>query len=227
MLGRVILAVIAGVAVLAPWQALQAETGRGGLINGAKYNFGAEPWSIEAKFHKQEVSLDTAEKPGTIIISTRKRYLYLVLGKGRALRYGIGVGRIGFKWAGVERVTRKAEWPDWHPPAEMVARQPYLPRFMAGGPSNPLGARALYLGNSIYRIHGTNSPSTIGGRVSSGCIRMLNEDVTDLYKRVNVGTKVVVLPDGGVRSRPVASRRNTQPSEAFTLYEKPRSSMVN
>ena len=110
--------------MLAPWQALQAETGRGGLINGAKYNFGAEPWSIEAKFHKQEVSLDTAEKPGTIIISTRKRYLYLVLGKGRALRYGIGVGRIGFKWAGVERVTRKAEWPDWHPPKEMRRRDP-------------------------------------------------------------------------------------------------------
>jgi lipoprotein-anchoring transpeptidase ErfK/SrfK len=192
MLGRVILAVIAGVAVLAPWQALQAETGRGGLINGAKYNFGAEPWSIEAKFHKQEVSLDTAEKPGTIIISTRKRYLYLVLGKGRALRYGIGVGRIGFKWAGIERVTRKAEWPDWHPPKEMRRRDPTVPEFMKGGPDNPLGARAMYLGNTEYRIHGTAQPWTIGTSVSSGCIRLTNDDVTDLYGRVKVGAKVIV-----------------------------------
>src|SRR5262245_312162 len=192
MLGRVILAVVAGVVVvLAPWQA-QAETGRGGLINGAKYNFGAEPWSIEAKFHKQEVALDTAEKPGTVIISTRKRYLYLVLGNGRALRYGIGVGRMGFKWAGIERVSRKAEWPDWHPPKEMRRRDPTVPVFMKGGPDNPLGARAMYLGNSEYRIHGTAQPWTIGTSVSSGCIRLTNDDVSDLYERVKVGAKVIV-----------------------------------
>jgi lipoprotein-anchoring transpeptidase ErfK/SrfK len=192
MLGRVILAAVAGVAVLAPWPAALAETGRGGLINGAKYNFGAEPWSIEAKFHKQEVSLDTAEKPGTVIISTRKRYLYLVLGNGRALRYGIGVGRMGFKWAGVERVTRKAEWPDWHPPKEMRRRDPTVPEFMKGGPDNPLGARAMYLGNTEYRIHGTAQPWTIGTSVSSGCIRLTNEDVSDLYDKVKVGAKVIV-----------------------------------
>jgi len=192
MLGRVILAVVAGVVVvLAPWQA-QAETGRGGLINGAKYNFGAEPWSIEAKFHKQEVALDTAEKPGTVIISTRKRYLYLILGNGRALRYGIGVGRMGFKWAGTERVSRKAEWPDWHPPKEMRRRDPTVPEFMKGGPDNPLGARAMYLGNTEYRIHGTAQPWTIGTSVSSGCIRLTNDDVTDLYERVKVGAKVIV-----------------------------------
>ena len=114
----------------------------------------------------------------------------------KAIRYGIGVGREGFTWSGVRTIERKAEWPDWVPPAEMIASQPYLPRFMAGGPGNPLGARAMYIGGTVYRIHGTNAPSTIGKKVSSGCIRMLNEDVTDLYSRVNVGTKVVVLPDG-------------------------------
>ena len=117
-----------------------------------------------------------------------------MLGGGRAIRYGIGVGREGFTWSGVQSVSKKAEWPDWTPPAEMLARQPYLPRFMAGGPGNPLGARAMYLGGTIYRIHGTNNPSTIGGRVSSGCIRMTNEDVTDLYSRVSIGTRVVVKP---------------------------------
>jgi lipoprotein-anchoring transpeptidase ErfK/SrfK len=120
-----------------------------------------------------------------------------VLGNGRAMRYGIGVGRDGFTWSGVQTVTRRAEWPDWHPPAEMIARQPYLPRYMAGGPGNPMGARALYLGNTIYRIHGTNAPHTIGQRVSSGCIRLTNEDVADLYSRVNLGTRVVVLPQTG------------------------------
>jgi lipoprotein-anchoring transpeptidase ErfK/SrfK len=117
-----------------------------------------------------------------------------VLGNGRAIRYGIGVGREGFTWSGTQPITRKAEWPDWTPPPEMVQRQPYLPRFMAGGPQNPLGARAMYLGGTVYRIHGTNDPSTIGGRVSSGCIRLTNEDVTDLYNHVNIGTKVIVLP---------------------------------
>jgi lipoprotein-anchoring transpeptidase ErfK/SrfK len=140
------------------------------------------------------VSYATNEGPGTVVVETPNTYLYYVLGGGKAVRYGIGVGREGFTWSGTQTVTRKAEWPDWNPPAEMISRQPYLPRFVAGGPGNPLGARAMYLGSSIYRIHGTNQPHTIGGRVSSGCIRMVNEDVTDLYSRVNVGTKVVVLP---------------------------------
>jgi lipoprotein-anchoring transpeptidase ErfK/SrfK len=147
-----------------------------------------------ARFRRQVVDYATHEAPGTIIIDTPNTYLYLVLGNGRALRYGIGVGREGFTWSGVQSVTRKTEWPDWTPPPEMLERQPYLPRFMAGGPGNPLGARAMYLGGTVYRIHGTNAPETIGGRVSSGCIRMVNDDVMDLYGRVNVGTKVIVLP---------------------------------
>src|SRR5262245_57775434 len=149
---------------------------------------------LPARFRRQIVNYPTNEPAGTIIIDTPNTYLYLVLGNGRAMRYGIGVGRDGFTWSGVQTITRRAEWPDWHPPAEMIARQPYLPRYMAVGPRNPLGARALYLGNTIYRIHGTNAPHTIGQRVSSGCIRLTNEDVTDLYSRVNVGTRVVVLP---------------------------------
>jgi lipoprotein-anchoring transpeptidase ErfK/SrfK len=174
--------------------------------------------ALSPKLRRQIVSYSTREAPGTIIIDTPHTYLYYVLGNGQAMRYGIGVGRDGFRWSGVQHIARKAEWPDWHPPAEMVARQPYLPRFMAGGPSNPLGARALYLGNSIYRIHGTNAPSTIGGRVSSGCIRMLNEDVIDLYARVNVGTKVVVLPDGG-RRQDVAHKLDPQWSQAVSFYD--------
>ena len=148
----------------------------------------------DPRLRRQVVEFPSGEAPGTIIIDTPNTYLYYVLGGGRAIRYGIGVGREGFTWSGVQTVARKAEWPDWTPPPEMVARQPYLPRFMAGGLGNPLGARAMYLGGTIYRIHGTNQPETIGGRVSSGCIRMVNEDVIDLYGRVEVGTKVVVLP---------------------------------
>jgi lipoprotein-anchoring transpeptidase ErfK/SrfK len=146
------------------------------------------------RLRRAVVPFSTPEAAGTIIIDTGNTTLYYVLGQGRAIRYGVGVGREGFTWAGVQTVSRKAEWPDWHPPAEMIARQPYLPRFMAGGPGNPLGARAMYLGNSVYRIHGTNDPSTIGKFVSSGCIRLTNEDVTDLFSRVEVGAKVVVLP---------------------------------
>ncbi|WP_284419989.1 MULTISPECIES: L,D-transpeptidase [unclassified Bradyrhizobium] len=146
------------------------------------------------RLRRTVVTLETREAPGTIIIDTGNTYLYYVLGGGRALRYGVGVGREGFTWSGVQTVTRKAEWPDWHPPAQMIARQPYLPRFMAGGPGNPLGARAMYLGSSEYRIHGTNDPTTIGKFVSSGCVRLTNEDVSDLFSRVQVGTKVVVLP---------------------------------
>jgi lipoprotein-anchoring transpeptidase ErfK/SrfK len=140
------------------------------------------------------VDYPSAQAPGTIVVDTPNTYLYFVIGGGKAIRYGIGVGREGFTWSGVKTVDRKAEWPDWTPPVEMIERQPYLPRFMAGGPQNPLGARAIYLGGTVYRIHGTNAPSTIGKHVSSGCIRMLNDDVTDLYARVHLGTKVVVLP---------------------------------
>jgi lipoprotein-anchoring transpeptidase ErfK/SrfK len=147
-----------------------------------------------ARFKRQVVSYSGREAPGTIIIDTPNTYLYLVMGNGQAMRYGIGVGRDGFTWSGVQTITRKAEWPAWTPPPEMIARQPYLPRHMAGGPGNPLGARAMYLGGTIYRIHGTNMPETIGTQVSSGCIRLTNEDVADLYSRVNVGTKVIVRP---------------------------------
>src|SRR6516162_4009063 len=153
-----------------------------------------ESAELPARFKRQIVDYRTGELPGTIVIDTPNTYLYLVLGNGKAMRYGIGVGREGFTWAGVQNITKKAEWPDWTPPPEMIERQPYLPRFMAGGPGNPLGARAMYLGGSVYRIHGTNDPSTIGQRVSSGCIRLTNDDVTDLYSRVNLGTKVIVLP---------------------------------
>jgi lipoprotein-anchoring transpeptidase ErfK/SrfK len=147
---------------------------------------------LPAAFQRQLVFFRTPEPPGTVIISTSERFLYLVLGNNRALRYGIGVGRDGFQWSGLLRISRKAEWPDWIPPPEMIDRQPYLPRFMAGGPGNPLGARALYLGNTVYRIHGTNQPQTIGHAVSSGCFRLVNGDVVDLYDRVPVGTKVIV-----------------------------------
>jgi lipoprotein-anchoring transpeptidase ErfK/SrfK len=149
---------------------------------------------LPSKFKRQIVSYATTEAPGTVVIDTPNTFLYLVLGNGKALRYGIGVGREGFTWAGTKTVEKKAEWPDWHPPAEMIERQPYLPRFMAGGPGNPLGARAMYLSGSVYRIHGTNAPQTIGQRVSSGCIRLTNEDVSDLYDRVTMGARVVVLP---------------------------------
>ncbi len=149
---------------------------------------------LPARLKRQVVSYPTREAPGTVIIDTPNTYLYLVLGNGQAMRYGIGVGRDGFTWSGTQTITRKAEWPAWTPPPEMIQRQPYLPRHMAGGPGNPLGARAMYLGGTIYRIHGTNMPETIGTQVSSGCIRLTNQDVSDLYSRVSVGTKVIVLP---------------------------------
>ena len=158
-------------------------------------------FQLPPNLRRQEVAFATKEPAGTIVVDTPNTYLYYVLGNGRAMRYGVGVGREGFTWAGTQTVTRKAEWPDWHPPPEMIARQPYLPRFMAGGPGNPLGARAMYLGSSVYRIHGTNDPSTIGKFVSSGCIRLTNEDVADLFRRVTVGTKVVVLPKSGPAPR--------------------------
>ena len=149
-------------------------------------------YELEPEWRKQVVYFRTTEAPGTIIVVTAERHLYLVQGNGRAIRYGIGVGRDGFQWQGLVNITRKAEWPDWTPPPEMIQRQPYLPRFMAGGPGNPLGARAMYLGTTVYRIHGTNRPDTIGTAVSSGCFRLVNTDVADLYERVPVGTKVVI-----------------------------------
>jgi lipoprotein-anchoring transpeptidase ErfK/SrfK len=158
------------------------------------------------QFRRTLVDYPTKEPAGTIIIDTPNTYLYLVLGNGKALRYGVGVGREGFTWSGVQQVTRMAEWPDWNPPEEMIVRQPYLPRFMAGGETNPLGARALYLGKTVYRIHGTNQPSTIGTFVSSGCIRLTNEDVMDLYSRIKMGTRVVVLP-----GRPPATTAASSP----------------
>lgn len=173
-----------------------------------------EDAALPDRLRRQIVSFDRNEPAGTIVIDTADTYLYYVLGNGRALRYGVGVGREGFTWSGVQSITRKAEWPDWHPPAEMIARQPYLPRFVAGGPGNPLGARAMYLGSSEYRIHGTNDPTTIGKFVSSGCIRLTNEDVSDLFSRVSVGARVVVLSKnaplmarGGdpLRKRPAAT----------------------
>jgi len=146
-----------------------------------------------AEFRRQEVDYSGREAPGTIVIDTPRKFLFLVEPGGRAIRYGVGVGRPGFEWSGVKAITRKAEWPGWTPPPQMMLRRPDLPAHMDGGPDNPLGARALYLGSSLYRIHGTNEPETIGRDVSSGCIRMMNEDVIDLYNRVRVGTKVIVI----------------------------------
>jgi lipoprotein-anchoring transpeptidase ErfK/SrfK len=163
--------------------------------------------TLPPQFRRTLVDYYTKEPAGTLIIATPNTYLYLVLGQGKALRYGIGVGREGFTWAGAERVSRMAEWPDWHPPEEMIDRQPYLPRFMAGGEGNPLGARALYLGKTLYSFHGTNQPSTIGTFVSSGCIRLTNDDITDLYTRVKVGSRVVVLP-----GKPPATAASAAPS---------------
>jgi lipoprotein-anchoring transpeptidase ErfK/SrfK len=151
-----------------------------------------DSYELEPQFQKQMVYYRTTEAPGTIIVQTNERYLYVVQPGGRAIRYGIGVGRDGFQWQGLLSITKKLEWPDWTPPPEMIVRQPYLPRFMAGGPGNPLGARAMYLGGTVYRIHGTNQPQTIGTAISSGCFRLVNADVIDLYDRVPVGTRVVV-----------------------------------
>jgi lipoprotein-anchoring transpeptidase ErfK/SrfK len=151
-----------------------------------------DSFQLDPEWQKQVVLYRTSEPAGTIIISTAERHLYLIQPGGRALRYGIGVGRDGFQWQGLVTITNKKEWPDWTPPPEMIQRQPYLPRFMAGGPGNPLGARAMYLGATVYRIHGTNQPWTIGTKISSGCFRLVNTDVADLYERVPVGTKVII-----------------------------------
>jgi lipoprotein-anchoring transpeptidase ErfK/SrfK len=168
------------------------------------------PQELPENLQRQMVDFRTREPAGTIIIDTPHTYLYLILGHGKAIRYGIGVGREGFTWSGTERISKMKEWPDWFPPAEMIERQPYLPRMMAGGPGNPLGARALYLGHTLYRIHGTNQPSTIGKTVSSGCIRLLNKDIEDLYSRVQVGSRVVVLPGKSPSPDEMARSGNAQ-----------------
>jgi lipoprotein-anchoring transpeptidase ErfK/SrfK len=166
--------------------------------------------SLPDRLQRQVVNYPTREAPGTIIVDTPHTFLYLVLGDGKAMRYGIGVGREGFTWSGVRAVARKAEWPDWYPPSEMIKRQPYLPRMVAGGPGNPLGARAMYIGGTEYRIHGTNDPSSIGKFMSSGCIRLLNADVEDLYSRVRIGAKVIVLPKTDNPTREAAKPDTTQ-----------------
>lgn len=167
---------------------------------------GDENVELPPDLQRQIVDYKTKEAPGTIIVDTPNTYLYYVLGDGKAIRYGVGVGREGFTWSGVRHVARKQEWPDWYPPNEMIARQPYLPRMVAGGPGNPLGARAMYIASTQYRIHGTNNPASIGKHVSSGCIRMTNADVTDLYNRVKIGAKVIVLP----QNRPITHEARAQ-----------------
>jgi lipoprotein-anchoring transpeptidase ErfK/SrfK len=180
---------------------------------------------LPSQFRRAVVDFPTREPAGTIIIDTANTYLYLVLGSGKAIRYGIGVGREGFTWSGAQKVSRMAEWPDWHPPREMIERQPYLPRFMAGGEGNPLGARALYLGNTLYRVHGTNQPSTIGTFVSSGCIRLTNPDMIDLYSRVRIGTRVVVLPgrppSGSLSAGFYGGSRPIPPSDVPLMRRRP------
>ena len=168
-----------------------AQVGRDGDQPG--YVPSEDEEQLDPRWQKTVVFYRTSEASGTVIINTNERFLYIIQPGGRALRYGIGVGRDGFQWQGLLKITRKQEWPDWTPPEEMIQRQPYLPRWMAGGPGNPLGARALYLGQTVYRIHGTNMPQTIGTKVSSGCFRLTNPDVADLYDRVPIGTKVIIL----------------------------------
>ena len=178
-----------------PWEDMAERDGSGRMLH-ARRDDPAESYQQQRpdpRFQKQIVDYPTKEAPGTVVIDTNNRFLYFVEGGGRATRYGVGVGRPGFEWAGVKTVSQMKEWPDWRPPAEMLARRPDLPTYMGGGPENPLGARAIYLGSSLYRIHGSNEPHTIGTAVSSGCIRMRNEDVIDLYERVKVGTRVIVI----------------------------------
>ncbi len=177
---------------------------------------GDENAQLPPRLQRQMVNYSTREAPGTVIVDTPHTYLYYVLGNGKAIRYGIGVGREGFTWSGVKHVARKNEWPDWYPPAEMIQRQPYLPRMMAGGPGNPLGARAMYIGGTEYRIHGTNDPTTIGKHVSSGCIRLTNDNVMDLFSRVQVGAKVVVLPQQGAPTREARGEPQRQASVETT-----------
>ncbi len=186
------LATILAVAMSAAWAHAQPRQQELAIEDQPGYQPSRNEEQLSGALQRQLVFFRTAEPAGTVVVFTSQRFLYVVQGNNRALRYGIGVGREGFQWAGLLKISRKAEWPDWTPPPEMIARQPYLPRFMAGGPGNPMGARALYLGSTIYRLHGTNQPQTIGHAVSSGCFRLVNDDIIDLYERVPIGTKVVV-----------------------------------
>jgi lipoprotein-anchoring transpeptidase ErfK/SrfK len=189
---RIVSLVFLSAWVVMPISDARAQREQMSLPDQPGYVPSAEDEQLPAQFQRQVVFYRSNEAPGTIIVHTSERFLYVVQPNGRAVRYGIGVGRDGFQWQGLLRITRKQEWPDWTPPPEMIERQPYLPRFMAGGPGNPMGARALYLGTTVYRIHGTNQPQTIGSAVSSGCFRLVNGDVIDLYERIPVGTKVIV-----------------------------------
>jgi lipoprotein-anchoring transpeptidase ErfK/SrfK len=189
---RSLLATILAVAMSAAWAHAQPRQQELAIEDQPGYQPSRSEEQLSGALQRQLVFFRTAEPAGTVVVFTSQRFLYVVQGNNRALRYGIGVGREGFQWAGLLKISRKAEWPDWTPPPEMIARQPYLPRFMAGGPGNPMGARALYLGSTIYRLHGTNQPQTIGHAVSSGCFRLVNDDIIDLYERVPIGTKVVV-----------------------------------
>jgi lipoprotein-anchoring transpeptidase ErfK/SrfK len=191
-LARAAAATIAAAAAFLPGAFAAADQVDMNVVDQPGYVPTPEEQELSAAYERQEVFFRTSEAPGTIIIDSKNRFLYLVQPDNRALRYGIGVGRDGFQWQGIEKISRKQEWPDWRPPPEMIERQPYLPRFMAGGPGNPLGPRAMYLGKTIYRIHGTNQPQTIGHAVSSGCFRLVDDDVIDLFNRVPVGTKVVI-----------------------------------
>ena len=184
------LALLAGLGLLALGSAARAEIDP--LTRQPLVQY-VDPAKAQATAIPREVvNYSTKYSPGTIVIDSNERRLYFVMPDGKAMRYGVGVGRPGFDWAGTQTISRKQEWPTWTPPAQMLKRRPDLPRFMPGGPDNPMGARALYLGSTLYRIHGSNEPETIGQAVSSGCIRMLNEDVIDLYERAKVGTRVVV-----------------------------------
>jgi lipoprotein-anchoring transpeptidase ErfK/SrfK len=183
---------------------------------------GDENAELAPRLRRQIVAYPSKEAPGTIIVDTPHTYLYYVLGGGKALRYGIGVGRQGFTWSGVKAIERKTEWPDWYPPAEMLKRQPYLPRMMTGGPGNPLGARAMYIGGTQYRIHGTNNPTTIGKHVSSGCIRMTNDNAVDLYNRVKIGAKVIVLPQNGASTHEAKTKAPAQASIERARQQAPR-----
>jgi lipoprotein-anchoring transpeptidase ErfK/SrfK len=178
-------------------------------------NDDAQAVQPSSRLQRQIVDYATREAAGTVIIDTPHTFLYYVLGNGKAIRYGIGVGREGFTWSGVKSIERKTEWPDWYPPAEMIARQPYLPRMVAGGPGNPLGARAMYIGGTEYRIHGTNDPTSIGKHVSSGCIRLTNDNAIDLYGRVTVGTKVIVLPQTSVAQRRVPEPQHISVTQSY------------
>ncbi len=187
------IALVAGFAAVLPSDAVAKQRKELTIQDQPGYVPTPQEEMLPPQYRPQPVYFRTSEAPGTIVIHTNERFLYLVQDGGRAIRYGIGVGRDGFQWQGLQKISRKQEWPDWRPPAEMIQRQPYLPRFMAGGPGNPMGARALYLGETVYRIHGTNQPQTIGYAVSSGCFRLVNKDVIDLFARVPVGTRVVIL----------------------------------